>query len=386
MTGYSNKAVLGARAVELLLAPVTWFQRRAKVSDLPPNPVVVIIEPFQLGDVLSLAVMIDPILAKFPEARIVLWCHSKTADIFRGDTRLWKIVTAPFPWSSRGSKKGSAAEWRAVWSSCREVSRLKPDVGIDPRGDIRSQAMLLLAGCAMRIGFTRYVSSNMELRGLLLTDPLPASSQSHRYLSNLETLAPLLGSVPPLRLPAYGPPRITSTSREKTVLFHPGAGWKFRLWPAERWIELISRLKALGDVRVIQVAGPGEKELAAEISAGVPGGVETHFPTFYELLQRFAAIDLFLCLDSGPMNAAALMNVPILALFGPGITELWRPLSEGSAYFQHVEHYPCFPCTQIVCVHPENPCIRTITVDEVFAKAASILGISQQATELVSLQ
>jgi len=384
VTTYSSKAVWGARAVELLLAPLAWVRRRVTLPELPASPVIVVIEPFQLGDVLSLAVMIDPILAKFPEARIVLWCHTKAADVFRGDKRIWKTVTAPFPWSSRGSKRGSVAEWRAVLASCREVSRLRPDVGIDPRGDIRSQAMLLLGGCAARIGYRRYVASNMELRGLLLTDALPASSQAHRYLSNLETLAPLLGVVPALRLPAYGPPRVASAGGTKTVLIHPGAGWPFRLWPVERWIELVSRLVALGNVRVLQVAGPGEKELAAEISAGVPGGVETRFPSFDELLSTFAAVDLLICLDSGPMNAAALMNVPILALFGPGIPELWRPLSEGSAYFQHVEAYPCFPCTQIVCVHPEDPCIRTITVDEMFQKAAAILGISPPA-ELVQI-
>jgi ADP-heptose:LPS heptosyltransferase len=368
---YSKKKVTAARAIEALFAIVRSLFLPRKILSAPPEaPLIVLIEPFQLGDVLALAVMLDPILERFPHARIVLWCHSKNAHAFHRDPRIWKTIHAPFPWSNRGSKRGTWRDWKFVLHSIREVRSHHPDAAIDPRGDIRSQLAILLARCNWRIGYTTYVGSNLRLRGLLLSHPLADPPATHRYLTNLFTLQPLLSRVPELRLPALPIP--TAETQPRTVLLHPGAGWIYRRWPQDRWIALIEKLQQVPALRLIQIAG--QLELAEEINRTLAQPIETRSTTYSELLTLISEASLFICLDSGPMQAAVLMNIPVLALFGPGESKVWRPLSARSRFFHHIEDYPCHPCTQITCVRPNDSCMTTIRVDEVFAAAQSILA------------
>ncbi len=335
-----------------------------------------------MGDVLALAPMLNPIIERFPRARIVLWCHTRNAHVYQNDRRIWKIVSAPFPWSNRGSKRGTLADWRAVLRSIRELRALHPDASIDTRGDIRSQIALLLAGSNLRIAYTTYIHSNIHLRGLLLTHPLADPPETHRYLTNLHTLQPLLGQVPPLHLPALPLP-FTTEPHSRTILLHPGAGWLYRRWPLERWSALIEKLQQLPDVHLILIAGPEESEVTQQINRALTHPIETRTTTYTELLTLIAQASLFLCLDSGPMHAAVLMNIPVLALFGPGESRLWRPLSDRSHHFHHIENYPCHPCTQTTCVRPTDPCMTTIQVNEVFEAARAILA-AQPTTKLSS--
>jgi ADP-heptose:LPS heptosyltransferase len=234
---------------------------------------------------------------------------------------------------------------------------------------------MLLAGCNWRIGYTTYVGSNLHLRGLLLSHPLPDPPAPHRYLTNLFALQPLLSHIPELQLPAIPATAVSaSESQLRTVLLHPGAGWIYRRWPRERWSALIEKLQQIPSLRLIQIAGPGELDLADEINRTLTHPIETRSTSYPELLALISQASLFICLDSGPMHAAVLRNIPVVALFGPGESKVWRPLSDRSRFFHHIENYPCHPCTQIVCVRPSDSCMTTIDVKEVFEAARSILA------------
>lgn len=377
MLQYSQRKVIASWVLERILALLKPVLLRAapKKPQAIPSPTVVLVEPFQMGDVLSLAVMIAPLQERFPGAKILIWCHSRSAHLYQDDPRIHRILHSPFPWSSRESKWGALSEWLAVLRSCREMRAHRPDIAIDTRGDIRSQALMLLAGCAQRIGYTTYVGSNIQLRGLLLSEPLEDLTIQHRYLRNLNTLKPLLGGIPELRLPALS--RHRSQPPEKrgaTIVLHPGAGWIYRRWDEARWVALIGRLQELSDVRTVIVAGPGEMELCRQLSKRLVQSVEIVETNFQGLLEAIATASLFIGLDSGPMHAAALMNVPVLALFGPGEPNVWRPLSEKSEAFHHVEDYPCHPCTQMACVRPSDSCMTRIEVEEVFRAAVRVLA------------
>ena len=379
MLKYSQRKIIASRVLEQvfsLFKPVFLRNAPQKTQSIT-TPTIVLIEPFHMGDVLSLAVMIDPLKEYFPSAKILIWCNTGNAQIYQSDPRVHKILHGPFPWSSRGSKRGTISEWLAVLRSCWEMRTHHPDIAIDTRGDIRSQALMLLAGCPQRIGYSTYVASNMHLRGLLLSHPLDEPTVQHRYLRNLNTLKPLLGTVPELRLPALSTekaqPSVDGTS---TIVIHSGAGWAFRQWDLARWAALIDRLQRLPEVRIVLLAGPDNKGLCTELSELLVSPIETVETTFQGLLKTIATASLFIGLDSGPMHAAVLMNVPVVALFGPGESNLWRPLSDKSETLHHIEDYPCHPCTQGLCVRPSDSCMTKIEAEEVFQAAVHILGNS----------
>ena len=376
MLKYSQRKIIASRVLEHVLSlfkPIFLRTTPSKKQSVTA-PTIVLLEPFHMGDVLSLAVMIDPLKGYFPGAKILIWYNTRNAQIYQNDPRIYKILHGPFPWSGRGSKLGTISEWLAVLRSCWEMRTQRPDIAIDTRGDIRSQALMLLAGCPQRIGYSTYVASNMRLRGLLLSHPLDDPTVQHRYLRNLNTLKPLLGTVPELHLPALPTEKAQpSADGTSTIVIHSGAGWAFRQWDLARWAALIDRLQRLPEVRIVLLAGPDNKELCKKLSELLVSPVEIVETTFQGLLETIAEASLFIGLDSGPMHAAVLMNVPVVALFGPGESNLWRPLSDKSETFHHIGDYPCHPCTQRLCVRPSDSCMTKIEVEEVFHAAVRIL-------------
>jgi ADP-heptose:LPS heptosyltransferase len=332
-----------------------------------------------MGDVLSLSVMFEPLLSKFPECKIVVWCHDRNRKVYEDDRRVSRVVSGRFFWSDRGTKRASTRDWISIYRSVMEVRSLRPTVGVDARGEIRSQILLCLAGCRRRIGSRVYLSSNMTLRGFLLTDAPDTSGSGHRFEKNLQLLSPLLGDTPDLHLPAIS--RSGDPSKEevrKVVVMHVGAGWEFRRWDSKCWRELIDKLTESAGIRIILVEGPGEEEINEAIVRDLVRPVERIATSLKELLSVVSSAALFVGLDSGPMHIATLMGIPTIGLFGPGDVELWRPLGPGGKAIHHTESYNCHPCLQKECVRPEDPCISRIGVPEVYESIQRSLGLESE--------
>ena len=67
--------------------------------------------------------------------------------------------------------------------------------------------------------------------------------------------------------------------------------------------------------------------------------------------------------DSGPLHMAALNGTPSIGLYGPVAPDIFYPPAPNAVVLHKV--LPCNPCNQINCVHPENPCIQRISLEEV---------------------
>ena len=93
--------------------------------------------------------------------------------------------------------------------------------------------------------------------------------------------------------------------------------------------------------------------------------IEIELTNYKELISYIKSSDLFICLDSGPMNLAVCMNKPVIALFGPGDSTIWKPYSSNSYFIHKKDSFPCNPCSQKFCYYPENNCMAVISVDEV---------------------
>src|SRR5690606_14559545 len=76
--------------------------------------------------------------------------------------------------------------------------------------------------------------------------------------------------------------------------------------------------------------------------------------------------------ESGPMHIASAFDVPLLGLFGPGVPYVFYPQGLKAEVLHHI--LPCNPCDQIHCVHPENPCISRIEVNDVLRKIDEIMA------------
>lgn len=326
-----------------------------------------------MGDVLSLTPLIDPLRVRFPDCQLVVLTKPGSAAILRLDTRIDEVLEYDFIWSDYGQKRRPQLAYLA--GLIRYIWRLRVrqfDLGIDTRGDVRSQILLSLAGCHTRIGYRRYLASNVRLSGRHLSRSLPGDKVRHRYDWNLDLLSLVgcgAGEKIPAQFPSYQPtlPEVGRLPYDRYVLIHMGGGWEFKRWSESKWVEVIRRMGEAGHP-VVVVGAPADKELISGIQAAMPGQqerLEFRITSLPELVQWVANCQLFIGLDSGPMNLAVCLAKPVVALFGPGDSSMWYPYGSPRSYVHHYRNFPCNPCHQTTCYFPKHNCMSEISVEEV---------------------
>ncbi len=130
-------------------------------------------------------------------------------------------------------------------------------------------------------------------------------------------------------------------------------------WPAWRFGELAARLRARGREPVI-VIGPGEEAVAEELCGAAQyelpaGGTDMDIAG---LAATAAGFRVLVGNDSGPMQLAACLGTPVVAIFGP--TDPGRTAPRGSGH-------------RVVSLPPgRGDCMQSITVDEVEAAVVDL--------------
>ncbi len=369
---YSKQKVVFSLILEKLSIFLLVFLSRQKGSSGQPIQNILLVEPFQMGDVLSLTPLIDPLKRKFPHASIFVLTKFGSGKVLEFDSRIKQIFFSDFPWSLQSGKKFRI---RKIIASIKQTLKLRNfhfDLGIDTRGDIRSQILLVLAGCRLRVGYTNYLHSNVNLFGHLLTHKKRISIYRHRYEWNLDLLTAFgfdEKELFPVIFPSLIPDKLVyvENNSSSSLVIHVGGGWEYRRWSTKKWVMLIDYLHSKSIYQHIYViGGPSEDDIVTQIAAGVSLTNKVTFKTtsFEALVQLISNCHLFIGLDSGPMNLAVCLNKPVIALFGPGDETMWRPLNRGGKYVKKAEKFPCSPCLQLSCVFPQKNCMQEIEVED----------------------
>lgn len=111
------------------------------------------------------------------------------------------------------------------------------------------------------------------------------------------------------------------------IVVHPGSGSPRKNWPAERYLELVRRLRDAGEsVRVL--TGEVEQErwpsgLHEQFAAVAPVARPANY---VEVMNELLAARAFVGNDSGPGHLAGILGVPTLSLFGPTDPARWKAL------------------------------------------------------------
>ena len=130
---------------------------------------------------------------------------------------------------------------------------------------------------------------------------------------------------------------------KKVIAIHPGCSEEgyYKRWPKEYFTEVIRLLHNKYDIML--VAGPGEEELVDSISA--PLGKKPIIIKNMSIKQVAALVgkcSAFLSTDSGIGHIAAAINVPTLALIGPGDYRRIAPYGKNCDVITHKTE--CSPC------------------------------------------
>jgi ADP-heptose:LPS heptosyltransferase len=166
------------------------------------------------------------------------------------------------------------------------------------------------------------------------------------------------------------------------IVVHPGATGDYKVWPPDRFAELIRRLQESTGIPVVLCGGPQDTDAIESVRLNLSHPVivmntSAKVERLGALLQRAT-----LCIsnDSGPRHLAVAVGTPSLALFRQHHDREWDvyPTSESIATLKGIG--PCSVCPPDRCLDtvPSGErygavCLRSISVDQAVAEAEQLL-------------
>jgi ADP-heptose:LPS heptosyltransferase len=319
------------------------------------KPKLLVIELWGLGD---LCIATPFLQAASDRYEVTLVAKPYAQDLQK---RLWsniKVVPFVAPWTAFEHKYRLLSwPWWKIIRLRKELAGAAFEFGLSARWDPRDHLLLRLAHARSRLGFPRLGSQIFLSRPL--RRPVP---HSHRY-ENWRVMADSLGfQLPPRE--SLGLPQLRPGGE---VLVHSGAGQPVRVWPLERYRNLVTRLRQR-HFRVQVACDPDQQTWwlqAGEKNLCTPKTVAELF----SLLDRTGA---FIGNDSGPGHLAAFCGVPTFTLFGPQLPEWFAPLHQASEWVEG-KACPYRPCSDY-CRFSVPCCIVNHGEDEVWSRVDAFLA------------
>jgi lipopolysaccharide heptosyltransferase II len=155
----------------------------------------------------------------------------------------------------------------------------------------------------------------------------------------------------------------------KRIAIAPGARHWNKRWPTEHYREVAQALLNKGN-EVVFYGSSGDIATIEEIRKGLTGNHRSlaDETTITEAAHSLAKCSIAITNDSGLMHVAQAVGTPVIALFGPTVTQFgFAPRAPFSVVLE-VEGLYCRPCTAIGLDHcPEGHfrCMKEISPSEV---------------------
>ena len=296
----------------------------------------------EIGDMCYSMHVFKLIKERYPQAKLTLWCKPPAAGLAKNSPYLNYVFTK------------------------KEELKGKYDLIIDLRG----------LNQGLKYAISHPPKYRLERGKVRLQNKLKGS-QPHELVTNYEIIKPILNAKVQLEIPKIDslPADFKNANEfialhklEKYALIHATAKRELKQWSGEKFAQIAKFLKEKYALDIVFCGDKSDCEKIEKIQAQIP------FPTYSIAgvlsLGAFAALatkaSFFIGNDSSPLHIATLSGVPSLGLFGPGQSDTFYPYGKQSSFLHHI--LPCNPCDQIHCVHPDNPCIQRILVEEVMEK------------------
>lgn len=172
-----------------------------------------------------------------------------------------------------------------------------------------------------------------------------SGGQQREIYTNFQVIKPLLGKVemqkPSIALSdeenQFVEQWLNHHSIEKFAVLHIGANDVARRWPKDRFAAVANYLIEEHGLPIIFGGGPSEKQDIKETQKLIDKKTYSVAGEF-DLLQ-FAALcakaQIFVGNESGPLHIATVMKCPIVALFGPGVKDVFYPYGDKVKILHH---------------------------------------------------
>ncbi len=338
----------------------------------PPPCGILAVKLSSFGDIVHSTPSLHALAAAFPGARLFLAVETRWRDVVRYDPHLTGLVEA----SSRTTLTPAY-----LWEVARALSAARAqadfDLAIDLQGTRRSAACVYFSKARIRTGrgLVRpgwHGASIPDLRrhavrvcaDICENAGVPVSRLEPRIYTGVDEEAQVDALLDAARLPRTG-----------FALLNPFSRWASKSWSIESAARLALRLRSECSLPLIVTGGPEDRAKAAELVLRAHGAGAVSLAGQLSVAQALCLYRrgrLMISCDSGPMHAAAALDVPVLALFGPTHPERtgpWGPRHRVLQASRPSEH-------NAYRRDPHGQFMAALTVDRVFDAVIEMLAVA----------
>jgi len=297
---------------------------------------ILIVKLSSIGDIVHALPAVAAIRRERPDAHISWVAEARSAEILRGQAKLNDgtiLINELIEIDTRSMRGGKVID-EIVLELGRQAKLLRTrdyDVAVDMQGLIKSAAAMRISGASRRLGFAKDALREPASR-FLLTDTVAVEPKIHVIEKNSRLAAAAFGFDAeslefefPIATNAEHiaeADAISNQTGERFALLNPAGGWVTKLWHAEKFGELATRIHDELGIMPVIVTAPNESELATRVKANTSEHTvfaEPSLKGFYEIAKRAA---VYVGGDTGPTHLAVAAKTPLVGIFGP--TEWWR--------------------------------------------------------------
>jgi len=162
----------------------------------------------------------------------------------------------------------------------------------------------------------------------------------------------------------------------------PGAEYgPAKRWLPERFAAAAEKVSAQSAVQWILFGTPRDATIGEQIAVALGDHCTNRIgqTTLDQLINELRECRLLLTNDTGTMHLAALLGVPVVAIFGSTEPRLTGPLGNGHIILRH--HVECSPCFLRECPI-DFRCMKAISVQEVADAVLSMLRKDSEEFEI----
>jgi ADP-heptose:LPS heptosyltransferase len=332
---------------------------------------ILVVKWDEIGDMAAAVHVFGTLKSSYPEAKLTVLCKPFVASLIAGDPAVDAVITDIEDWRERHDVVVELrGTWKTLWKSL--ALGTMPKYRVD-RGWVRF---------LQRGDQPNEVVTNERIVRPLLGEGQPIAKRV-LYPSAEEIAAAQVWS--DWALIGAGSANVDSSSNqtegekvdasfnqspgEKTdlaeftgyAILHTGARRELRRWPLDRFVALSKWLLHEKKLMPIWVGTSDEEQQLNEAFALGAGGKKWVAPEGSSLMSFYAFIassKLYVGNESGPLQLADIAEIPMVAIYGPGVPDVFYPRSARSRVLHEV--LDCNPCDQIHCVRPSDRCIDRI--------------------------
>ena len=154
----------------------------------------------------------------------------------------------------------------------------------------------------------------------------------------------------------------------------PGAEYgPAKRWLAERFAQAAAKITAQSSAQWILLGTKNDAAIGEQIAAAIGDHCVNRIgqTTLEQLIDELRQCTLLLTNDTGTMHLAALLGVPVVAVFGSTEPRLTGPLGNGHIILRH--HVECSPCFLRECPI-DFRCMKAVSADEVAGAVLSMIA------------